>query len=157
MPAPQLQTRLIIGSLRVALDLDGDKFQSFNHREELNSAVQLLNFRSVWWHTAHGAYYIYRRAIYIYPQDYVSLENTRSSAITTRQIRQHTAYKVFAGYTHKIYKCMYSTYSLNFKSQKGSIELLHLPHRLYHNYLITAKSYWGHNFYEMILVISLHT
>ena len=29
-----------IGSLRVALDPDSDKFWSFNHREELDSAVQ---------------------------------------------------------------------------------------------------------------------
>ena len=42
--APQLQTRL---GLRVALDLDSDKFRSFNHREELDSAC-----------TAHGVCYI---------------------------------------------------------------------------------------------------
>ena len=29
-----------IRSLRVALDLDSDKFRSFNHREKLDSAVQ---------------------------------------------------------------------------------------------------------------------
>ena len=47
----------IIG--RVAFDLDSDKFQSFNHREELNSAAQLPNFRLVQWHAAHGVRYIY--------------------------------------------------------------------------------------------------
>ena len=36
----------------MALDLDSEKFQS---KEELQSAVQLLNFRSVQWHAAHGA------------------------------------------------------------------------------------------------------
>ena len=43
----------IIG--RVALNFDSDKFQSFNHREELDSTVQLPNFR---WHAAHGVCYI---------------------------------------------------------------------------------------------------
>ena len=39
--------------LRLTLDLDSDKFQCFNHREELDSAVQLPNFRSlVAWHAA---------------------------------------------------------------------------------------------------------
>ena len=32
--------------------------KSFNHREGLNRAVQLPNFRSVRWHTAHSACYI---------------------------------------------------------------------------------------------------
>ena len=31
---------------------------SFNHREELDTAVQFPNFRSLRWHTAHGACYI---------------------------------------------------------------------------------------------------
>jgi hypothetical protein len=43
MLVPQSQRR----SLRPTLDLDSDKFRCFNHRDELDSAVQLLNFRSV--------------------------------------------------------------------------------------------------------------
>ena len=39
---------------------------------------------------------------YLYPQDYVSLENALKLAIATRQRRQHAACKVFAGYTRKI-------------------------------------------------------
>ena len=56
MPAPQLQTWLGSSGVweLVALDLDSEKFKS---REELNSEVQLPNFRSVWWHTAHGVCY----------------------------------------------------------------------------------------------------
>ena len=49
----------IIRSLSVALDLDSDiKFRIFNHREELDSAVQLPNFKSFRWHAALGACYI---------------------------------------------------------------------------------------------------
>ena len=44
-------------SLRLTLDLDSDKFQCFNHRDELDSA-QLLNFRSVVAHTLHAASWI---------------------------------------------------------------------------------------------------
>jgi hypothetical protein len=43
MPAPESQR----WSLRSTLDLDNAKFRCFNHRDELNSAVQLPNFRSV--------------------------------------------------------------------------------------------------------------
>jgi hypothetical protein len=34
-------------SLRPTLDLESDKSQCFNHRDELDSAVQLPKFRSV--------------------------------------------------------------------------------------------------------------
>ncbi len=45
---------------RLDLDLDSDRFQCFNHRDELYSTVQLPNFRSV----GRGTLRYMRRAIY---------------------------------------------------------------------------------------------
>ena len=43
-----------------------------------------------------------RRILRVYPRNYISQENARSSAIAARQKRQYTTCKVFAGHTCKI-------------------------------------------------------
>ena len=65
--------------------------------------------------------------LYIYPRDYVSLENACSSAAAAHQRRQYTAYKVFAGYTQKI---------LYILTEFQISERLHRGPEFSHNYLI---------------------
>ncbi len=63
--------------MRQILDLDSDIFRCFNHRDELDSAVQLPNFRSVGYGTLlYGVLYIVQafKASFIYPWDCVSQE-----------------------------------------------------------------------------------
>jgi hypothetical protein len=106
MPAPQSQ------SLRVTLDLDtgSDKFQSFNHGEELNTTVQLqIMVRA-----------IYSAGLSIYIHGITSDKRTREVQPLLLVREGNTLLIRYLLDT----RVRYSTYSPNFKSQKGSIESL---------------------------------
>ena len=126
-------------SLRRTLELESDKSRCFNHRDELESAVQLASkaqFGRIlcgW----RAIYYIVQASYYnnIYIRDYTS------------QATQHAAQVII---TYSLNTCItrYSLYLPIFKSQKGSkfshnnLDQLHhrIHHELHHNSLITTKS-----------------
>ena len=72
--------------LRSTLNLDSDKFRCFNHRDEFDNTVFLPNFRLVALLQSRAGqplvtmmraiYNAARKASFIYPQHYVSQENT---------------------------------------------------------------------------------
>ena len=109
----------IIGSLRVALDLDSWQVWKLYHRKRtgqhsttcklLVACCKLCTLYNI---IVQG---------YLYPQDYVSQENAWSSTIGTHLRRQHTLVR----YSLDTYG-RYSTLSPNFKSQKGSITAMNV-------------------------------
>ena len=103
-------------SLRPNLGLDSDKSRCFNHRDELDSTVQLPNFRSVM-----ARYTTHMRAIYstrlaFYPRHYVSQEKVPAVLVKEGNMQ-------LVKYSLDI-RVRYSTYSPIFKSQKGSTEAM---------------------------------
>jgi hypothetical protein len=89
-----------------SLDLESDKSRCSNHRDELDSAVQLPKLRSV----------VLWTPSYIYIQDYVR-QDVRPAILVRESSTQLMMYSLDI--------CIrYSTYLPIVKSQKGSIEAL---------------------------------